>query len=131
MKTTIDHLPEDKQAKLRAITSIFTEPREGAPVGMLILFGSHARDGGSRLTLIRDAFEARQEPRTRDLELGVDRARDGDVLGTHASILPGPGPRSSRGRNSTTPERLVVDLRPLAARSRVGESRRERGRLGA
>ena len=43
MKTTIDHLPEDKQAKLRAITSIFTEPREGAPVGMLILFGSHAR----------------------------------------------------------------------------------------
>jgi len=43
MKTTIEHLPEDKQAKLRAITSIFTEPREGAPVGMLILFGSHAR----------------------------------------------------------------------------------------
>ena len=43
MKTTIDHLPEDKQRKLREITAIFKEPREGSPIGMLILFGSHAR----------------------------------------------------------------------------------------
>ena len=39
----IDHLPEDKQRKLREITAIFTEPREGSPIGMLILSGSHAR----------------------------------------------------------------------------------------
>ena len=43
MKTSIDHLPEDKQRKLREITAIFTEPRDGSPIGMLILFGSHAR----------------------------------------------------------------------------------------
>jgi predicted nucleotidyltransferase len=40
MKTSIDHLPEQKRAQLRAITSIL---REGAPLEMLILFGSHAR----------------------------------------------------------------------------------------
>jgi predicted nucleotidyltransferase len=40
MKTSLDHLPEPKRAQLRAITSIFCE---GAPNGMLILFGSHAR----------------------------------------------------------------------------------------
>jgi predicted nucleotidyltransferase/HEPN domain-containing protein len=40
MKTSLAHLPEPKQAQLRDITSIF---REGAAVGMLILFGSHAR----------------------------------------------------------------------------------------
>ncbi|HLM72919.1 MAG TPA: HEPN domain-containing protein [Polyangiaceae bacterium] len=40
MKTSLDHLPELKRAQLRAITSIFCE---GAPNGMLILFGSHAR----------------------------------------------------------------------------------------
>src|SRR5436309_883585 len=40
MKTSLDHLPAPKQALLRAITSIFCE---GAPLGMLILFGSHAR----------------------------------------------------------------------------------------
>jgi uncharacterized protein len=40
MKTSFDHLPEPKRAQLRAITSIFCE---GAPIGMLILFGSHAR----------------------------------------------------------------------------------------
>jgi predicted nucleotidyltransferase/HEPN domain-containing protein len=40
MKTSLDHLPEPKRAQLRAITSIFSE---GAPSGMLILFGSHAR----------------------------------------------------------------------------------------
>jgi predicted nucleotidyltransferase/HEPN domain-containing protein len=40
MKTSLDHLPELKRAQLRAITSIFSE---GAPPGMLILFGSHAR----------------------------------------------------------------------------------------
>lgn len=40
MKTSLDHLPEPKQAQLRAITAIFCE---GAPVEMLILFGSHAR----------------------------------------------------------------------------------------
>ena len=43
MKTTIDHLPEEKQRKLREITAIFTESRDGSPIGMLILFGSHAR----------------------------------------------------------------------------------------
>jgi predicted nucleotidyltransferase/HEPN domain-containing protein len=40
MKTSLDHLPELKRAQLRAITSIFCE---GAPIAMLILFGSHAR----------------------------------------------------------------------------------------
>jgi predicted nucleotidyltransferase/HEPN domain-containing protein len=40
MKTSLSHLPESKQAQLRAITAIFCE---GAPVEMLILFGSHAR----------------------------------------------------------------------------------------
>jgi predicted nucleotidyltransferase/HEPN domain-containing protein len=40
MKTSLDHLPEQKRAQLRAITSIFCE---GAPLEMLILFGSHAR----------------------------------------------------------------------------------------
>ena len=45
MKTTIDQLPEDKQRKLREITAIVTASREGSPIGMLILFGSHARGG--------------------------------------------------------------------------------------
>ena len=40
MKTSFDHLPEPKQAQLRDIVAIF---REGAPIEMLILFGSHAR----------------------------------------------------------------------------------------
>jgi len=40
MKTSLDHLPEPKRAQLRDITAIF---REGAPIAMLILFGSHAR----------------------------------------------------------------------------------------
>jgi uncharacterized protein len=40
MKTSLDHLPELKRAQLRDITAIF---REVAPLGMLILFGSHAR----------------------------------------------------------------------------------------
>jgi predicted nucleotidyltransferase/HEPN domain-containing protein len=40
MKTSIDHLPAHKQEELRAIVEIL---RAGAPVEMLILFGSHAR----------------------------------------------------------------------------------------
>jgi predicted nucleotidyltransferase/HEPN domain-containing protein len=40
MKTSIEHLPETKQAILCDIASIF---REGAPIEMLLLFGSHAR----------------------------------------------------------------------------------------
>jgi hypothetical protein len=40
MKTSLDHLPEPKQAELRDIVAIFCE---GAPIEMLILFGSHAR----------------------------------------------------------------------------------------
>jgi predicted nucleotidyltransferase/HEPN domain-containing protein len=40
MKISLDHLPEPKRAQLRDITSILCE---GAPIGMLILFGSHAR----------------------------------------------------------------------------------------
>lgn len=40
MKTSLDHLPERKQAELRAIVEVL---REGAPVEMVILFGSHAR----------------------------------------------------------------------------------------
>lgn len=40
MKTSLDHLPELKRAQLRAIMTIFSE---GAPISMLILFGSHAR----------------------------------------------------------------------------------------
>ena len=40
MKTSLDHLPSDKQQQLLAITEIF---RAADPVHMLILFGSHAR----------------------------------------------------------------------------------------
>jgi predicted nucleotidyltransferase len=40
MKTSLAHLPMAKQEQLRAITALFCE---GAPVEMLILFGSHAR----------------------------------------------------------------------------------------
>ncbi|MDI1434259.1 HEPN domain-containing protein [Polyangium sorediatum] len=40
MKTSLDHLPARKQEELRAITEIL---RTGAPLDMLILFGSHAR----------------------------------------------------------------------------------------
>ncbi|MBL9042120.1 MAG: HEPN domain-containing protein [Myxococcales bacterium] len=43
MKTTIDHLPEDQQQKLHAITSVFTDPALATPIDMLILFGSRAR----------------------------------------------------------------------------------------
>jgi predicted nucleotidyltransferase/HEPN domain-containing protein len=40
MKTSIDHLPARKQEELRSIVEIL---RAGAPVEMIILFGSHAR----------------------------------------------------------------------------------------
>ncbi len=43
MKTTIDHLPDDQQQKLQAITAVFTSPDVAIPVDMLILFGSRAR----------------------------------------------------------------------------------------
>ena len=40
MKTSLEHLPPRKQEELRAITTLVCE---AAPVGMLVLFGSHAR----------------------------------------------------------------------------------------
>jgi predicted nucleotidyltransferase len=40
VKTSLDHLPARKQDELRAVTDVL---REGAPLGMLVLFGSHAR----------------------------------------------------------------------------------------
>src|SRR5262245_4733518 len=40
MKTSIDHLPEGKRAKLAAVVALF---RERVPKGLLVLFGSHAR----------------------------------------------------------------------------------------
>ena len=40
MKTSLDHLPARKQDVLRAVTDAL---RAGAPLEMLILFGSHAR----------------------------------------------------------------------------------------
>lgn len=40
MKTSIEHLPARKQDEIRAVAGVL---REGAPLGMLILFGSHAR----------------------------------------------------------------------------------------
>ena len=43
MKTTIDHLPDDQQQKLQAITAVFTSPDVTIPVDMLIPFGSRAR----------------------------------------------------------------------------------------
>ncbi len=43
MKTTVDHLPEDQQLKLHAITAVFTDPALATPIDMLILFGSRAR----------------------------------------------------------------------------------------
>ena len=47
MKTTSEHLPEDKQPGLREIAAIFTDPTVAVPVEMLILFGSHARGDSS------------------------------------------------------------------------------------
>jgi predicted nucleotidyltransferase/HEPN domain-containing protein len=43
MKTSIDHLPDDQQQKLHAITAVFTSPDVAIPIDMLILFGSRAR----------------------------------------------------------------------------------------
>jgi predicted nucleotidyltransferase/HEPN domain-containing protein len=43
MKTTIEHLPDDQQQKLQAITAVFTSPDVAIPIDMLILFGSRAR----------------------------------------------------------------------------------------
>ena len=43
MKTTIDHLPDDQQQQLQAITAVFTDPTLTVPIDMLILFGSRAR----------------------------------------------------------------------------------------
>ncbi|HEU4408902.1 MAG TPA: HEPN domain-containing protein [Polyangiaceae bacterium] len=40
MKTSLDHLPESKRAQLDAIVGLF---RERVPLGLLVLFGSHAR----------------------------------------------------------------------------------------
>ncbi|HEU4409807.1 MAG TPA: nucleotidyltransferase domain-containing protein, partial [Polyangiaceae bacterium] len=40
MKTSLDHLPDGKRAKLAALVDLF---REAAPLGLLVLFGSHAR----------------------------------------------------------------------------------------
>ena len=40
MKTSLDHLPDHKRARLQDITNLF---RESGFVDMLILFGSHAR----------------------------------------------------------------------------------------
>lgn len=47
MKTTIDHLPDDQQQKLHAITSVFADPALATPIDMLILFGSRARAADS------------------------------------------------------------------------------------
>ncbi|HEU4409618.1 MAG TPA: HEPN domain-containing protein [Polyangiaceae bacterium] len=40
MKTSLDHLPDGKRVKLAALVDLF---REAAPLGLLVLFGSHAR----------------------------------------------------------------------------------------
>jgi uncharacterized protein len=40
MKTSIEHLPDDRQERLGAVVAIF---REVVPQGLLVLFGSHAR----------------------------------------------------------------------------------------
>lgn len=40
MKTTLSHLPEDKQEELKTLTKIIVEK---VPAEMVILFGSHAR----------------------------------------------------------------------------------------
>ncbi|HEU4403948.1 MAG TPA: HEPN domain-containing protein [Polyangiaceae bacterium] len=40
MKTSLEHLPDDKRAQLRALAALF---RERVPLGLLVLFGSHAR----------------------------------------------------------------------------------------
>jgi predicted nucleotidyltransferase len=40
MKTSLDHLPEDKRAQITAVAALLTA---SAPVGKLILFGSYAR----------------------------------------------------------------------------------------
>jgi hypothetical protein len=40
MKTSLDHLPDDKRAKLVELAALF---REAVPLGLLVLFGSHAR----------------------------------------------------------------------------------------
>jgi predicted nucleotidyltransferase len=40
MKTTLSHLPEDKQEELKSLAEIILEK---VPAEMIILFGSHAR----------------------------------------------------------------------------------------
>jgi uncharacterized protein len=40
MKTSLDHLPEAKRAQLDLLVALF---RERVPLGLLVLFGSHAR----------------------------------------------------------------------------------------
>jgi predicted nucleotidyltransferase len=40
LKTTLSHLPEDKQEELETLTKIIIEK---VPAEMVILFGSHAR----------------------------------------------------------------------------------------
>jgi predicted nucleotidyltransferase len=40
LKTSLDHLPDGKRARLAAIAALF---REKMPLGLLVLFGSHAR----------------------------------------------------------------------------------------
>ncbi|HEU4404449.1 MAG TPA: HEPN domain-containing protein [Polyangiaceae bacterium] len=40
MKTSLEHLPDAKRAQLRALAALF---REKVPLGLLVLFGSHAR----------------------------------------------------------------------------------------
>src|SRR5689334_21928549 len=40
MKTSLDHLPREKRDQIAAIAAIL---REGAPVDLIILFGSYAR----------------------------------------------------------------------------------------
>jgi HEPN domain-containing protein/predicted nucleotidyltransferase len=40
MKTSLDHLPEDKRAQITAVAALLTA---SAPIGKLILFGSYAR----------------------------------------------------------------------------------------
>jgi predicted nucleotidyltransferase len=40
MKTTLSHLPDDKQEELETLTKVIVEK---VPAEMVILFGSHAR----------------------------------------------------------------------------------------
>ena len=88
MKTSIDHLPDDQQQKLQAITAVFTSPDVAIPIDMLILFGSKARrlggrpETGYKVTTIC-WLSSRTSNRVNDLTVGISNGRCARSSETH------------------------------------------------